>query len=112
MVIDGGSYFNIISLSTVEKLNLHASAHSHPYHIQWLKQGKELQVNSRCLISFSIGQNYQDELCCDVIPMDACHILLGRPWLFDRKVKHDGFLNTYSFSKDGKTITLAPLNPS
>jgi len=44
--------------------------------------------------------------------MDACHILLGRPWLFDRRVTHDGYLNTYSFSKDGKKITLAPLSPS
>jgi len=44
--------------------------------------------------------------------MDACHILLGRPWLFDRKVMHDGCLNTYTFSKDGKKITLAPLSPS
>jgi len=24
----------------------------------------------------------------DVIPMYACHMLLGRPWLFDRKVTH------------------------
>ena len=44
--------------------------------------------------------------------MDACHILLGRPWLYDRKVIHDGCLNTYTFSKDGKKITLAPLSPS
>ena len=44
--------------------------------------------------------------------MDACHILLGRPWLFDRRVLHDGFLNTYTFTKDGKKITLAPLSPS
>ena len=80
----------------VEKLNLQATAHPHPYNIQWLNQGKGLQVNSRCLISFCIGK------------MDACHILLGRPWLFDRKVVHDGYLNTYSFSKDGKKITLAP----
>jgi len=43
--------------------------------------------------------------------MDACHILLGSPWLFDRRVKHDGYLNTYTFSKDGKKITLAPLSP-
>jgi len=27
-------------------------------------------------------------------------------------VSHDGYLNTYSFSKDGKKITLAPLSPS
>jgi len=44
--------------------------------------------------------------------MDACHILLGKPWLFDRKVKHDGYLNSYSSSKDGKKITTAPLSPS
>jgi len=37
---------------------------------------------------------------------------LGRPWLFDRKVTYDGYLNTYTFLKNGKTITLAPLSPS
>ena len=44
--------------------------------------------------------------------MDACHLLLGRPWLFDRKVIHDGYLNTDTFHKDGRKITLAPLSPS
>nr|GEV91999.1 reverse transcriptase domain-containing protein [Tanacetum cinerariifolium] len=47
---------------------------------------------------------------CEVIPMDACHVLLGRPWLYDRRVKHDGYRNTYTFKKDGVSITLAPLN--
>ncbi|GJX96711.1 hypothetical protein Tco_0352509 [Tanacetum coccineum] len=42
--------------------------------------------------------------------MDAAHILLGRPWQFDRKTKHDGFQNTYSFKKDGVNITLAPFD--
>ena len=60
----------------------------------------------------SIGKHYLDEIWCDIIPIDACHILLGRPWLYDRKVIHDGCLHTYSFSKDGKKITLAPLSPS
>jgi len=43
--------------------------------------------------------------------MDACHVLLGRPWLFDRRVVHDGHQNTYTFHKDGRKITLAPLAP-
>jgi len=43
------------------------------------------------LITFSIKQNYQDELWCDVIPMHACHMLLGRPWLYRRKVMHNGY---------------------
>ena len=112
LIIDSGSCTNVASSSMVEKLQLKATAQPHPYTIQWLNQGKGLQVNSRCLISLSIGKNYHDELWCDIIPMDACHVLLGRPWLFDRRVLHDGFLNTYTFTKDGKKITLAPLSPS
>jgi hypothetical protein len=41
--------------------------------------------------------------------MDACHILLGRLWQFDRRTFYDGFKNTYSFEKDGAKVTLAPL---
>ena len=38
--------------------------------------------------------------------MDACHLLLGRPWQFDRKARHDGEKNSYSFQKDGVTYKL------
>ena len=62
------------------------------------------------LVSFSIGR-YKNEVLCDIVPMHAGHILLGRPWQFDRKVNHDGFKNKYSFVKDNKTITLVPLAP-
>jgi len=112
MIIDSGSCANVVSLSMIKKLNLQTSVHPHPYNIRWLNQSKGLQVNSRCLISFSIGKNYQDELWFDVILMDACHMLLGQPWLFDRKVINNGYLNTYSFTKDGKKLTLTPLAPS
>jgi len=112
LIIDGGSCANVASSNTVEKLNLQAMTHPHPYTIQWLNQGKGLQVNSRCLVAFSIGKHYTDEIWCDIIPMDAYHIFLGRPWLYDRKLMHDGCLNTYTFSKDGKKVTLAPLSPS
>jgi len=67
MIIDSGNCVNLVSLSMIEKLNLQTSVHPHPYNIQWLNQSKGLQVNSRCLISFSIGKNYQDELWFDVI---------------------------------------------
>lgn len=40
--------------------------------------------------------------------MDACHLLLRRPWQYDRKVIHDGFKNTYIFHKNGVKITLCP----
>ncbi|GJS20332.1 RNA-directed DNA polymerase [Tanacetum coccineum] len=82
--------------------------HPHPYKLSWFKKGNEVRVSQRCLVNFSIGKKYSDEVWCDVVPMDACHMLLGRPWQFDRKTMHDGYKNTYSFKKDGETIILGP----
>ncbi|GJV55821.1 RNA-directed DNA polymerase [Tanacetum coccineum] len=36
------------------------------------------KVTKRCLVHFSIGKKYNDEVWCEVVPMDAYHILLGR----------------------------------
>ena len=65
-------------------------------------------MNGQCNVEFQIG-TYKDEILCDIMPMDVCHILLGRPWQYDRKVVHDGRKNTYSLEKDGKRHTLSPL---
>ena len=48
-------------------------------------------------MNFSIEDSFKESVWCDVIPMDACHILLGRPWQFDRKTVHHDDKNTYSF---------------
>ncbi|KAM0017446.1 putative nucleotidyltransferase, Ribonuclease H [Helianthus debilis subsp. tardiflorus] len=95
----------------VEKLSLPLHDHPEPYQLTWLKKGNILKVIHRCLVQFSIGDKYADEVWCEVLPMDACHLLLGRPWQYDRRAKHDGFRNTYSFKKDGMNITLAPCDP-
>ncbi|GKV13634.1 hypothetical protein SLEP1_g24622 [Rubroshorea leprosula] len=84
--------------------------HPRPYKLQWLNDCGEIKVNKQVLVSFSIGR-YKDEVLCDVIPMHAGHLLLGRPWQYDRRVTHDGFKNRYSFIMERKTITLAPLSP-
>ena len=68
-----------------------------------------MRVNKQANISFSIGK-YHDEVLYDVVPMHAGDILLGRPWQFDRKTKHDGYLNRYSFTKDGRKTILTPLS--
>jgi len=41
--------------------------------------------------------------------MDACHLLLGKPWLFDNHVIHYGHANTYAFKYIGHNLTLTPL---
>jgi hypothetical protein len=107
----GGSCTNVASTILVEKLNLTTLKHSRPYKLQWLNDCGEVRVDKQVLATFSIGK-YLDEVLCDVVPMHAGHILLGRPWQYDRRVTHDGFKNMYSFVKGGKTIKLAPLTPS
>lgn len=59
-------------------------------------------------MSFSVGLKYKDQVWCDMVAMDVCHLLLGRPWQFDRKVIHDGGANTYAFLSGGLKIVLLP----
>ena len=83
IIVDGGSCVNVACTTLVDKLQLKTEPHPQPCSIQWLNQGNGLKVSTWSLISFSIGKNYMDELWCDIIPMDACHVSLGRPWLYD-----------------------------
>jgi len=61
-------------------------------------------------ICFSIG-NYHDFALCDVVPMEAIHMLLGRPWQFDKRANHDRYSNKYSFVHNEWKVTLVPLSP-
>nr|XP_043630172.1 uncharacterized protein LOC122601481 [Erigeron canadensis] len=99
---------NLVSDEAVKKLSLKTENHPKPYKLQWLKKGGEVTVSKRSLVSFSIGKQYKDDVWCDVVPMDACHLLLGRPWEYDRNVEHNGQKNTYSFLFDNVKITLLP----
>lgn len=101
----------IPSKTLIDKLKLPTSEHHHPHKLQWLNEESDLKVTKQTLISFSIGKNYQDQDLCDVISMDACHLLLGRPWQYDRNNVHDGHKNTCSLHKEQKHITL-PFNLS
>ncbi|XP_022857684.1 uncharacterized protein LOC111378688 [Olea europaea var. sylvestris] len=107
-VIDSGSCENVVAEEVVKKLGLQTEKHPKPYKLAWLKRGNDVEVSQRARISFSIGPTYKDQVSCDVVEMDACHLLLGRPWQFDRHSLHDGYTNTYSFLFGGKKIALLP----
>lgn len=53
-------------------------------------------------------KKYFDNAWCDVVSIDACHVLLGKPWQYDHSIVHNRRKNTYSLSIKGKNIVLAP----
>ncbi|PKU77677.1 hypothetical protein MA16_Dca013469 [Dendrobium catenatum] len=87
----------------VEKLALPTENHPKPYSLSWIQKENEVRVTKRCLINFSVG-NFMEQVWCDVVPIDACHLLIGRPWQFDRKTIHDRETNTYSFKHQTKNL--------
>ncbi|XP_027156432.1 uncharacterized protein LOC113757267, partial [Coffea eugenioides] len=91
LIIDGGSCANVASALMVEKLALPTLRHPTPYRLQWLNDSGDVRVTKQVQVPFRIGK-YEDVVLCDVVPMQACHILLGRPWQFDKGVTFDGCL--------------------
>ncbi|KAK1602128.1 hypothetical protein QYE76_017171 [Lolium multiflorum] len=111
VIIDGGSCHNLASTELCTKLNLPLRKHPHPYHVQWLSDNGNVKIQHTVTISFKIGA-YEDTIDCDVVPMTVCHMLLGRPWQYDKKANHDGYTNAYSFKVNDKTYILRPMTPS
>eukprot|EP00253_Pinus_taeda_P021142 PITA_21142 len=108
VIIDSGSTDNLVAVEMVDKLGLKKLKHPTPYKVSWLQKGHQLLVDEQCEVEFQIGK-YKDKILCDVMPMDVCHLLLGRPWQFERSAVHDGKTNCYKFVKDGIKHTLVPI---
>jgi hypothetical protein len=101
----------LVSANFVTKNGLMTHAHTHPYYIQWLNNSGKAKVTHIARVHFSIG-TYHDYANCNVVPMQACSLLLGRPWEFDTDDVHHGRTNKYTLVHKGKKITLLPLTPN
>jgi hypothetical protein len=77
-IIDGGSCNNLVSTNFVAKIGLMTCLHTHPYYIQWLNNNGKAKITHTAHVHFSID-TYHDYADCDVVPMQACSLLLGRP---------------------------------
>jgi len=65
-----------VSSDFVKKLELTTRPHKHLYHIQWLNDSDNAKVTQTARVHFSLGP-YSDFADCDVVPMQACSLLLG-----------------------------------
>ncbi|GFZ15653.1 hypothetical protein Acr_25g0000620 [Actinidia rufa] len=109
VIIDSGSCINAVSSSTVSRLGLKPVPHPSSYHVSWVDTSS-ISIKQKCLVPIQI-LSYNDEIWCDVVPMDVGHIILGRPWLFDMDVTIYGRSNSCSFLFENKRIKLNPLQP-
>ena len=55
MVIDSGSYENVILEEAITRLNLKTESHQTPYKLTWLNKRNQVRVFKHCLVSLSIG---------------------------------------------------------
>lgn len=78
LIIDGGSYTNAISKDLVHALGLSAWRHPKLNYMEWLYNSGRLKITHKVCVSSAIGSCI-NKVDCDVVPMDACHLLLGRP---------------------------------
>jgi hypothetical protein len=110
VIIDGGSCRNLASKELCTKLKLKYYPHPNPYCISWLSDVGEMKITNTVHVDFSIG-TYMDTVECDVVPMTVCHLFLGRPWQYDRDVRHNGKANTHQLYWKGKDIILHRMTP-
>jgi hypothetical protein len=62
MIIDNGNCENVVSEKAVQKLQLKTDHHPKPYKLSWLNKESEVKVDRRCLVSFSVGKKYFDNV--------------------------------------------------
>ena len=109
MIIDCGIVENITSKSLVIKLGLKTEKHPSPYKIGWIKKGTRTLFTQQCRVTFSMDKCYIYEVFCDVVEIDACHLILGRPWQYDVDATHKCKDNVYVFFRNDKKIVLGSI---
>ena len=108
VIIDGESSHNIASLELVEKLGLTTQPHPCPYYIQWVNSCGKMKVDKTARIEFFIG-SYKDSAEFDIVPMQACHLLLSKSWIITNNASHNAIINSYSFKYNDRRVTLKPM---
>lgn len=108
VIVYSRSTDNLVSKEMVVKLGLNMLKHPCPYEVIGLQDDQKIEIKERCLVNFNIGP-FRDEVLCDVVFMSVCHVLLGKPWQYDRGAIYDYRRNLVTIEKDGQKFTLISL---
>lgn len=100
LFVDNDNVLNGASQDLVGKLGMATEPLTKSYRVAWIN-GEKITVSSKCRLEFLFGRTCKEVVWCDILPMIVDQILLGRPWLFNCQVKHDGGANKYALWKDG-----------
>jgi len=99
-LFDNGSQVNLISETIVKKLGLKTTPHKNPYPLGCVSEDAKLQVMKQCKIIFAITAKFFVKVELYVVPLDICDIVLGRPYILDRKDIFHSEENKYHIFKD------------
>lgn len=100
-LFDTGSQAKLIAESLVKKLGLVKKPRSKPYPLGWIHDKAKLNVTQQCKVKFVTASKLVDEVELDVIPLNIYGMVLGSPYLYDRKAVFFRHENKYQITKDG-----------
>ena len=105
MLVDGGSSGNFVSEAFVAANGLRTTA-VQPRSVL-LADGSEYSLGRAVRVPIKLGR-YRAKMRLDVLPLDQCEVILGKPWLFQENPLVDWKLNTLKFKHRGQLLTLRP----
>jgi hypothetical protein len=103
-LIDNGSQSNLISEEVVKQLGLKTKMHHKPYSLNWISKDHKFPITKQCIIKFAITSKFVDEVICDVVLLETCGMVLGSPYLYDRKAIFYREHNQYHLFKKGMNM--------
>lgn len=84
-LFNSGSQVNLISKAIVKTLVLETTHNVKTYPKGWVCEDAKLNIVKKCKIRFAITSKFIDEVELDVVPLDICKIVLGSPYLYEKR---------------------------
>jgi hypothetical protein len=82
-------------------MSLERKSHPKPYPLGWVWDKEKINVSKQCRVRFSITSKLVDEVYLDVVSLDICGIVLGSPYLYERKAVFFHNEKKYYLTKGG-----------